>query len=139
MDPTIIVLFGGAGDLVWRKLMPSLFDLHREGRMPEQFAILVVNRLPFRDQDLRQRFLGGIEQFARNKQVKRADWNAFARRVTYQQGDFQDPSTYAHLESTSAGLDKAWKAKAGRIFHLATPPVMVAVILFCPSSPRRAS
>jgi hypothetical protein len=25
-DPTIIVLFGGAGDLVWRKLIPSLFD-----------------------------------------------------------------------------------------------------------------
>ena len=56
MDPTIIVLFGGAGDLVWRKFMPSLFDLHREGRMPEQFATLVMDRLSNRDQDLRQRF-----------------------------------------------------------------------------------
>ncbi|HEX7507405.1 MAG TPA: glucose-6-phosphate dehydrogenase, partial [Polyangia bacterium] len=65
LAPTIIVLFGGAGDLVWRKLIPSLFDLHREGRMPEQFAILAVDRLPFRDQDLRKRFLGGVMEFAR--------------------------------------------------------------------------
>ena len=81
LDPTIIVLFGGAGDLVWRKLIPSLFDLHREGRMPSEFAILAVDRLPFRDQDLRTRFLGGVEQFARNKKVKKSDWNAFARPV----------------------------------------------------------
>jgi glucose-6-phosphate 1-dehydrogenase len=128
LDPTIIVLFGGAGDLVWRKLIPSLFDLHREGRMPEQFAILAVDRLPFRDEDLRKRFLGGAAQFARNKKVKKASWNAFARHVTYQQGDFQDPATYSQLETTCARLDRAWKAKAGRIFHLATPPEMVRVI-----------
>jgi glucose-6-phosphate 1-dehydrogenase len=31
--PTIIIIFGGAGDLTWRKLVPSLFDLHQDGRM----------------------------------------------------------------------------------------------------------
>jgi glucose-6-phosphate 1-dehydrogenase len=128
LQPTIIVLFGGAGDLVWRKLVPSLFDLHREGRMPVQFAILVVDRLPFRDQALRKRFLGGIEQFARNKKVKKVDWNAFAGRVTYLQGQFQDPATYSKLEAMCGRMETAWKAKAGRIFHLATPPAMVGVI-----------
>ncbi len=128
LNPTIIVLFGGAGDLVWRKLIPSLFDLHREGRMPKKFAILAVDRLPFRDEDLRERFLGGATQFARNKKVKKADWIAFARHVTYHQGDFQDPATYSQLETTCAQLDKAWKAEAERIFHLATPPEMVRVI-----------
>jgi glucose-6-phosphate 1-dehydrogenase len=128
LEPTIIVLFGGAGDLVWRKLIPSLFDLHREGRMSEQFAILAVDRLPFRDEDLRKRFLGGVQQFARNKKVKKADWTAFARHVTYQQGDFQNPATYSNLETTCARMEKAWKAKARRIFHLATPPGMVGVI-----------
>jgi glucose-6-phosphate 1-dehydrogenase len=128
LDPTIIVLFGGAGDLVWRKLIPSLFDLHREGRMPERFAILAVDRLPFRDEDLHKRFLGGVERFARNKKVGKLDWNAFARHVTYHQGDFQDPATYARLETTCARMDKAWRAKAVRIFHLATPPAMVRVI-----------
>jgi glucose-6-phosphate 1-dehydrogenase len=128
LDPTIIVLFGGAGDLVWRKLIPSLFDLNREGRMPEKFAILAVDRLPFRDEDLRKRFLGGVEQFARNKRVKKTDWNAFARHVTYHQGDFQDPATYSSLETAGARMEEVWKTKAGRIFHLATPPEMVRVI-----------
>ena len=128
LEPTIIVLFGGAGDLVWRKLIPSLFDLHRDGRMPEQFAILAVDRLPFRDEDLRMRFLDGVEQFAHNKKVKKTDWNAFARHVTYHQGDFQDPVTYSDLETTCARLEKGWRTKAGRIFHLATPPEMVRVI-----------
>jgi glucose-6-phosphate 1-dehydrogenase len=126
--PTIIVLFGGAGDLVWRKLIPSLFDLHREGRMPERFAILAVDRLPFRDEDLRERFLGGVQQFARNRKVKKTEWNAFARHVTYLQGDFQDPATYANLASKCAQVDAAWRVKAARIFHLATPPAMVQVI-----------
>jgi glucose-6-phosphate 1-dehydrogenase len=128
LDPTIIVLFGGAGDLVWRKLIPSLFDLQRAGRMPGRFTILAVDRLPFRDEDMRERFLGGVTQFARNKQVKKADWNAFARHVSYLQGDFQDPATYAKLEAKCAQVDAAWKAKAARIFHLATPPAMVRVI-----------
>ena len=35
ISPTIFVIFGGAGDLTWRKLLPSLFDLHRDGRMPK--------------------------------------------------------------------------------------------------------
>jgi glucose-6-phosphate 1-dehydrogenase len=33
-SPTIVVIFGGAGDLAWRKVMPSLFDLYRKGLMP---------------------------------------------------------------------------------------------------------
>ena len=128
LDPTIIVLFGGAGDLVWRKLIPSLFDLQLAGRMPRRFAILAVDRLPFRDDDLHARFLGGVKQFARNQEVRNTDWDAFARRVTYLQGDFKDPATYAKLEARCAQMDAAWKVKAARIFHLATPPAMVRVI-----------
>ena len=45
----IFVIFGGAGDLTWRKLVPSLFDLHRDGRMPKKFAIIAVDRVHFRD------------------------------------------------------------------------------------------
>ena len=126
--PTIVVLFGGAGDLAWRKLIPSLFDLYRDGRMPKQFVILAVDRVTFRDRDLREHFLGGVTQFARNKKVTRSDWSNFARHVSYHQGDFQDSATYASLEEVAAETEKSWRAKAGRIFHLATPPEMVSII-----------
>ena len=124
----IFVIFGGAGDLTWRKLVPSLFDLHRDGRMPKKFAIIAVDRAPFRDAELHKHFLDGVKRFSRKGKVKGADWKKFARHVTYQQGDFKDPVTYSNLAKSCAKLDKDWKAKAGRIFHMATPPVMVGII-----------
>ena len=30
-----LVLFGGTGDLAWRKLMPALFQAFRHGSLPE--------------------------------------------------------------------------------------------------------
>ena len=121
----IFVIFGGAGDLTWRKLVPSLFDLHRDGRMPKKFAIIAVDRAHFRDAELHKHFLDGVKRFSRKGKVKGADWKQFARHVTYQQGDFKDPATYSNLAKSFAKLDKDWKAKASHIFHLATPPVMV--------------
>jgi glucose-6-phosphate 1-dehydrogenase len=126
--PTILLIFGGAGDLTWRKLMPSLFALYRDGRLPRKFAIIVVDRASFRDAELHKRLLDGVKRFSREGKVKSTDWNDFARHVTYQQGDFKDPVTYSKLEKSCAKLDKVWKVKAGHIFHMATPPVMVGVI-----------
>lgn len=128
ISPTIFVIFGGAGDLTWRKLLPSLFDLHLDGRMPKKFAIIVVDRAAFRDADLRKRLLDGVKRFSRYGKVKSADWKKFASHVTYQKGDFKDPLTYSNLEKGCAKLDKAWKVKAAHIFHMATPPAMVGVI-----------
>ena len=79
--PTIIVIFGGTGDLTWRMLIPSLFDLHRDGRMPKKFAIIAVGRSPHSDLKLRQRFLAGVKRFSRKGKVKSTDWNAFAKHV----------------------------------------------------------
>lgn len=128
ISPTIFVIFGGAGDLTWRKLLPSLFDLHQAGRMPKKFAIIPVDRAQLRDADLHKRLLDGVKRFSRNGEVKSANWKKFARHVTYQQGDFKDPATYSMLEKSCAKLDKDWKVKAGHIFHMATPPVMFGII-----------
>jgi glucose-6-phosphate 1-dehydrogenase len=65
IPPTVIVIFGGAGDLTWRKLIPSLFDLKRDGRMPPHFAIVAVDRIPMTDAALRKRLLDGVKKFAR--------------------------------------------------------------------------
>ena len=128
VSPVIVVIFGGAGDLTWRKLMPSLFDLHRDGRMPKRFAIIPVDRAAFHDAQLHKRFLDGVQRFSRNGKVNSADWKSFAGHVTYRQGDFKDPVTYSNLAMSCAELGKEWKVKPSHIFHLATPPVMVGVI-----------
>jgi len=128
ISPTIFVIFGGAGDLAWRKLIPSLFDLHRDGRMPQKFAIIPVDRAPFRDAELHKHFLDGVKRFSRNGKVKSSDWKIFAKHIIYQQGDFKDALTYSNVKKSCAKLDKTWKRKADHIFHLATPPAMVGLI-----------
>ena len=96
--------------------------------MPKKFAIIAVDRLPFRDSQLRNRFLQGVNRFSRRGKTKASRWNAFARHITYHQGDFKDPTTYSTLAAKCAKLDQEWKVKAGHIFHLATPPMMVGII-----------
>ena len=128
IPPTIIMIFGGAGDLTWRKLIPSLFDLHRGGRMPKKFAIIAVDRVHMSDAELRKRFLDGAKRFSRNGNAIGSDWNVFARHVTYHQGDFKDPASYATLKDKCSKLDGLWKQKASHIFHMAVPPVMVGII-----------
>jgi len=45
LEPTVFVIFGGAGDLTWRKLVPALFDLSQDRSMPANFSIIAVDRI----------------------------------------------------------------------------------------------
>lgn len=128
LEPTIFVIFGGAGDLTWRKLIPALFDLSQDRSLPGKFAVIAVDRIRLGDQPLRRRLHDGVNQFSRFGQAKLADWNQFARHLAYQQGDFKQASTYAALGRRCAELEKQWGAKAHRIFYLATPPSMFGEI-----------
>ena len=43
-DPCVIVIFGASGDLTKRKLIPALYDLDRQGRLPKGVCILGTSR-----------------------------------------------------------------------------------------------
>ena len=45
LEPTVFIIFGGAGDLTWRKLVPALFDLTQDRSMPANFSIIAVDRV----------------------------------------------------------------------------------------------
>jgi glucose-6-phosphate 1-dehydrogenase len=128
LEPTVFVIFGGAGDLTWRKLIPALFDLSQDRSLPAKFAIIAVDRIRLRDGSLRRRLHGGVNQFSRFGKARPAEWNQFAQHIHYQQGDFKKPSTYAALGGQCAALEKQWGTKAHRIFYMATPPAMFGEI-----------
>jgi glucose-6-phosphate 1-dehydrogenase len=128
IEPTVFVIFGGAGDLTWRKLVPALFDLSQDRSLPLQFAIIVVDRIQLGDDALRRRLHDGVNQFSRFGKPRIAAWNQFAQHIHYQAGDFQKLPTYTALGQHCAKLEKEWDAKAHRIFYMATPPVMFGEI-----------
>src|SRR6204780_3365556 len=102
LGPTVFVIFGGAGDLTWRKLVPALFDLSQDRSLPAQFAIIAVDRIKLGDDALRRRLHDGVNRFSRFGKSKVAAWNRFAQHIHYQQGDFKKPATYAALGSRCA-------------------------------------
>ena len=128
LEPTVFVIFGGAGDLTWRKLIPALFDLSQDRSLPVKFAIIAVDRIKLGDHPLRRRLHDGVIQFSRFGKANAAAWNQFAPHVHYQQGDFKKAATYAALGAQCAKLEKQWGAKAHRIFYMATPPSMFGEI-----------
>lgn len=127
-EPTVFVIFGGSGDLAWRKLVPALFDLSRDRSLPVDFCILAVGHSALSDEKLRRRYSDGVKKFSRLGKATTAEWNAFAGHIQYQMGDFKKPQTYAALGKTCSQLEKAWGAKAHRIFYMATPPSMFGEI-----------
>ena len=128
LEPTVFVIFGGAGDLTWRKLVPALFDLSLDRSTPAQYSIMAVDRVAMSDEKLRQRLHDGVRKFSRHGAAKAGEWNAFARHICYQQGDFKKLATYTALGERCAKLEKAWGAKIHRVYYMATPPSMFGEI-----------
>jgi glucose-6-phosphate 1-dehydrogenase len=128
IEPTIFVIFGGAGDLTWRKLVPALFDLSEDRSLPADFSVIAVDRVDVSDETLRRRLHAGVKKFARHKVVKSGAWREFARHLHYQRGDFKKRHTYTTLGEHCAKLEQEWGTKAHRIFYMATPPSLFGEI-----------
>ena len=42
MSKFVMIIFGASGDLTKRKLMPALYSLYKDNRLPEEFSILGI-------------------------------------------------------------------------------------------------
>jgi glucose-6-phosphate 1-dehydrogenase len=127
-SPAVFAIFGGGGDLAWRKLVPALFDLFEDDTMPRQLSIIAIDRLAYSDEDLRKRLHEGVNTFSRYGKVSEQKWKDFATHIYYQQGDFKKPETYAALKNQCDKLEKLWGTKAQMIFYMATPPILFGEI-----------
>jgi glucose-6-phosphate 1-dehydrogenase len=117
-SPTSIVIFGASGDLTQRKLMPSLFNLCRKGRLPKQFQIVGYGGTAFTDDQFRAHLEEGLKQFASFKYTDE-EWNNFASRLFYQQGRYDNPADFEKLKNL---LKNAEGGPGNRIYYMATPP-----------------
>jgi glucose-6-phosphate 1-dehydrogenase len=125
-----LVIFGVAGDLTWRKLIPALYNLFIDHLLPEKFAILGMDVKKIGVAALQKRLLDGVSQFSRRGKAQPEVWKAFAEHITCTiAGDFKDPATYAELTKELNNQDKAWGEHGERVYYLATPPVIVEDIV----------
>ena len=116
--PTSIIIFGASGDLTQRKLIPSLFNVCRKGRLPKQFRIIGYGGTAFTDEAFRAHLEEGVKKFA-SFEFKPEQWADFAPHLFYLQGNYD---TLDDFEKLSEATTK-WEGDAGnRIYYMATPP-----------------
>src|SRR5262245_47482609 len=70
VEPTVVVIFGGGGDLTHRKLVPALYNLFLDRWLPGNFAILGIDRLDDNDDAYRQQMRASVDQFSRRGKTK---------------------------------------------------------------------
>lgn len=128
LEPTILTIFGGDGDLTWRKLIPALFNLFLDGFIPEKFKILSVDMKDINQEEYNKRHLDGVNKFSRRGKADREKWKEFEKHITYVRADITDDKSYKDLNSIFNKTDNDWGAKAIRIFYMAVSPGFIKVI-----------
>ena len=116
-----IVIFGGAGDLALRKLLPALYNLHVDGLLPPRLAIVGVGRKTLGDEAYREIAKGGISRFSR-RAPEEAHWTTFARLLFFHTGSLDDPASYRLLGARLDTIEHEHGLPGSRIYYLAVPP-----------------
>ena len=118
--PCQLVIFGGTGDLAWRKLLPAVYNLNVEGVLPAHFAVVAFG-LPAEgptqadpDEFMRGRARDGIDRFSR-RDLDESHWNDFARSLFFVQGSFNDSRAYAQLKAKLDALDQQFGIPGSRV------------------------
>ena len=96
LDPCTLLIFGATGNLARLKLMPALFRLDAENRLPDEVRILAFGRRPWDKQQW-------VEEVAKMLAAKYEDgydqaaFERFSEKLEYQQGDLADAETFKVL------------------------------------------
>jgi glucose-6-phosphate 1-dehydrogenase len=118
-----LVLFGGTGDLTWRKLMPALFQAYRHGKLPPEGRILAVARDERSDDEYRAFIKERFSDVDPGKRPSDDEFARFAQMLHYRRMDLSQPAHYAGL--------KEWVDARGAqtvVLFLATSPHLFPVI-----------
>jgi glucose-6-phosphate 1-dehydrogenase len=118
-----MVIFGAGGDLTKRLVVPSLYNLACAKLLPSEFAIIGVDLAGHSDADWHSSLEAMSEQFVRaadpSGKIDADVWKWLTSRMTYLQGDLNDPATYEKLKGVLAELDSKQRTAGNYLFYLA--------------------
>lgn len=118
-DPCVMVIFGAAGDLTKRLLIPALYNLARSKLLPQEFAIVGFARSQMSSDDFRTKMSRDFQEFATGS-VEKDLWDWLEQRLYYLSGNFEDASSYQQLQELLATVDKERGTRGNYLFYLAT-------------------
>lgn len=118
-----LVLFGGTGDLAWRKLMPALFQAFRHGTLPAGGRIIGVGRELLTHDQYRTRIQARFDQVDLAKRPTPEEFAQFAALLEYVRMDLSQAADYAQLADTLRQGNAATV-----VMYLATAPALFTTV-----------
>jgi glucose-6-phosphate 1-dehydrogenase len=121
---TQFVLFGANGDLAWRLIVPALFSLYLDDRLPRTFHLIAVDR-DITLEKLIERLYDGVSRFSSRGKPILEQWRGFTELISIQGMDLNDSAAYTELANV---LDGNLGNTVTRIFYLAIPPGLIETV-----------
>ena len=121
-QPCAVVIFGASGDLTRRKLLPGLWNLHMERRLPQGFSVVGAARTPKSNEEFRAEAREGAIKHSRFRDLDPKEWEAFAAAISYVPVQYDRLEDYKALERHLGRLCDERGSCGNQLFYLSTPP-----------------
>ena len=125
LEPCTYIIFGATGNLSRLKLMPALYHLEAEKRLPDGTMIMAVGR---RELD-KQGWIDELREMLENKARGGIDeevFKCFSGRMQYIQGDLSTEPLYADIRNAIESNSKFSKNCA---FYMALQPAQFGIVI----------
>ena len=127
-DPCTIVIFGASGDLTARKLMPALYNLALDGRLPPGLAVVGYSRTKWSNDAFREEARKNVEEHSR-RPLDPEVWDSFASGLFYSHGGYDDPEGHDRLNEKLREVEAERGIGGNRLYYLAVPPTTFVDII----------
>src|SRR5277367_6352096 len=124
--PCAVVIFGAAGDLTKRLVVPALYNLVEDKRLPDGFQLVGVDLAAKSTEEWRQGLTEMMNEFVTKgggefeaDHIDETSWRWLTSRMSYLQGDLNDPGMYQRLGKHLAELEKSSGTGGNCLFYLA--------------------
>jgi glucose-6-phosphate 1-dehydrogenase len=118
--PAIFTIFGITGDLAAKKIIPALWFLSREGRLPKQLSIVGFARRTLRDDDFKKMIRNAVNKLAKDG-VPDEEFEQFFAMFSYRSGSFESAEGFMPLKTRIEEIDAEHGMCSNKLFYLAVP------------------
>jgi glucose-6-phosphate 1-dehydrogenase len=119
-----VVIFGGSGDLVRRKLLPALYYLDLDRHLNDATKIISTARSDLSDDQYRDQVKKALDAFVPAHHHDQHTWKRFAKRITYVKADVNHADSFHRIKQI---LAHDFDVRPS-VYYLSTPPSIFGII-----------
>ncbi|WP_420063777.1 glucose-6-phosphate dehydrogenase [Prochlorococcus marinus] len=119
ISPQCLIIFGASGDLTHRKLVPALFELFKQRRLPQEFAVIGCARRRWSDEEFRHKMEHSL---TKEIQENPKEWKEFSSSLFYEPVNLENSQDILTLRERLNEIDKLKATHANRTFYLSVSP-----------------